>query len=74
MVRPRWRYRPDERRRRAEHTCCHNDLRRVKVNDAALGALSLLSDRAGVCTGAAAPGLQECRSVDSALQEITRPS
>lgn len=60
--------------RRAEHTCCQNNLRCDKVNYAAVGALSLLSDIAGVCTGAAVAGLQECHSVDSAPQEITRPS
>lgn len=60
--------------RRAEHTCCQNYLRCDKVNYAAVGALSLLSDIPGVCTGAAVPGLQECHSVDSALREITRLS
>lgn len=60
--------------RRAEPTCCQNYLRCDKVNYAAVGALSLRSDIAGVCTGAAVAGLQECHSVDSALREITRPS
>lgn len=55
------------------HTCCHNYLRRDKVNCAAArGALSRRSGRAGVCTGAAVPGLQECHSADSVLREITR--
>lgn len=60
--------------RHAERTCCQNYLRCDKVNYAAVGALSWLSDIAAVCTGAAVPGLQECHSGDSALREITRPS
>lgn len=55
----------------AEHTCCQNYLRCDKVNYAAVGALSRLSDVPGVCTGAAVPGLQECHSADSAPRKIT---